>query len=121
PRDGWTVVLRRQPARIVNGQAEGPYTDAFEIICCQCGDDPRLPYPEVPPKLQLIRGPYPIVVGIVAYEEHLMLHDQPDAAYQPRGCPMPADQRQARVSATSTIGLPDAPTPHFRDHQRRSR
>ena len=24
PRDGWTVVLRRQPARIVNGQAEGP-------------------------------------------------------------------------------------------------
>ena len=85
PRDGWTVVLRRQPARIVNGQAEGPYTDAFEIICCQCGDDPRLPYPEVPPKLQLIRGPYPIVVGIVAYEEHLMLHDQTDAAYQPRG------------------------------------
>jgi len=30
---------------------------------------------------------------------------------------MPADQRQARVSATSTIGLPDAPMSHFHDHQ----
>jgi len=84
PGDGWTVVLRRQPARIINGQAEGPYTDTFEIICCQCGDDPALAYPQVPPKLQLIRGPYTITVGIVAYEDHLKLHNQTDTAYQAR-------------------------------------
>jgi hypothetical protein len=38
--DGWTLVLRRQPARVVDGRAEGPYSDAFENICCECGDDP---------------------------------------------------------------------------------
>src|SRR6516165_2305777 len=30
---GWTVVLRRQPVRIVAGQAEGGYTDAYELVC----------------------------------------------------------------------------------------
>jgi hypothetical protein len=78
-RDGWTVVLRRQPARIVAGRPEGPYTDAFEIICCDCGDDPGQEYREVSPKLQLIRGPYPIAVGIAAYEAHLKLHRQTEA------------------------------------------
>ena len=63
PRHGWTTVLRRQPARIVDGRAEGPYTDAFEIICCNCGDDPDLDYSEVSPRLQLVRGPYPIAAG----------------------------------------------------------
>jgi hypothetical protein len=30
PRDdGWTVVLRRQPARIMNGRPHGSYTDAL--------------------------------------------------------------------------------------------
>jgi hypothetical protein len=47
PRNGWTIVLRCQPARIVKGQAEGGYTDAYEIICCDCGDHPGLDYREV--------------------------------------------------------------------------
>ena len=42
----WTVVLRRQPARIVAGKAEGGYTNVFEIICCRCGDDPDRDYHE---------------------------------------------------------------------------
>src|SRR5271170_6394210 len=42
PGDGWTVVLRRQPARMVEGRPEGGYTDAGEIICCDCGDHPDL-------------------------------------------------------------------------------
>jgi len=46
---------------------------------------PDLAYAEVPPKLQLIRGPFSITVGIVAYEDHLNLHDQTDTAYRPRG------------------------------------
>ena len=76
PRDGWTVVLRRRPARIVDGRAEGPYTDAFEIICCNCGDDPDLDYSEVSPRLQLVRGPYSIAEGAPAYQTHLRLHTQ---------------------------------------------
>jgi hypothetical protein len=47
PGRDWTVVLRRQATRIVEGQPEGGYTDAFELICCDCGDDPDLDYPEV--------------------------------------------------------------------------
>jgi hypothetical protein len=77
--DGWTVVLRRQPARIVEGRAQGPYTNAFEIICCDCGDDPGLGYSEVSPRLQLVRGPYVIADGVAAYETHLSLHHRNDA------------------------------------------
>ena len=66
PGDGWTAVLRRQPARIVEGRPEGGYTDLFEIICCDCGDHPYLDYSEVSPELQRIRGPYPMADGIAA-------------------------------------------------------
>ena len=53
---GWTVVLRRQPARIVHGQHEGGYTDEYELVCCECGDDPDLDYREISPVFQRIRG-----------------------------------------------------------------
>ena len=77
-RNGTTAVLRRQPTRVSDGQPQGPYTDAFEIICGGCGDDPGLDYREVSPRLQLVRGPYPIKDGIAAYEIHLRLHrDRP--------------------------------------------
>jgi hypothetical protein len=66
PGHGWNVVLRRQPARIVDG-----YTNAFEIICRECGDNPGLDYRQVSPELQQIRGPYPLAAGIAAYEEHV--------------------------------------------------
>jgi hypothetical protein len=55
---GWTVVLRRQPARIVDGQPQDGYTDAFELICCDCGDDPDLDYRDATAEVQQIRGPY---------------------------------------------------------------
>ena len=74
PGHDWTAVLRRQPARIVDGQAEGGYHDVFEIVCCDCGDDPGLDYREVSPELQQIRGPYPIAAGVTAYESHVELH-----------------------------------------------
>jgi len=73
---GRAVVLRRRPARIVEGQPDGCYTDVFEIICCYCGDHPYLDYREVSPELQQIRGPYPIAAGAAAYEEHLGLHQK---------------------------------------------
>ena len=71
---GWTVVLRRQPTRIVDGQPQGGYTDAFELICCDCGDDPDLDYRDTTAKVQQIRGPYTITAGIAAYEQHVRHH-----------------------------------------------
>jgi len=75
-----TAVLRRQPARIVDGKAEGGDTNMFEIICCYCGDDPGLDYRDVPPHLQLTRGPYLLKDGVTAYHQHLRLHQKPAPA-----------------------------------------
>ncbi len=63
--------LRRQPARIVEGKSGGGYTSVFEVICCDCGDNPYLDYSEVSARLQRLRGPYTLREGLAAYEEHL--------------------------------------------------
>jgi hypothetical protein len=75
--DGWTVVLRRRPARMLEGRPEGGYTDLYEIVCCDCGDHPYLDYREVSPELQRVRGPYPVADGITAYVRHVRLYHQP--------------------------------------------
>jgi hypothetical protein len=80
PGLGWTVVLRRRPARIVAGEPEGGYTSVFEIICCYCGDDPEVDYREVSPELRRIRGPYPVAAGVAAYSNHLGRHQGASAA-----------------------------------------
>jgi len=36
PGNGWTVVLRHQPARMVEGRPEGGYTDQYEIVQPAC-------------------------------------------------------------------------------------
>jgi hypothetical protein len=79
----WTLVLRRRPARMVKGRAQGGYTEMFEIICCDCGDDPDLDYREVSAALQRIRGPYTIAVGVAAYETHASWHESQHAIHQP--------------------------------------
>ena len=66
PAPGWTVVLRRQPVRIVEDQPKGGYTDAYELICCECGDHPDLDDRDICPELQPIRGPYTFADGIAA-------------------------------------------------------
>jgi hypothetical protein len=70
---GWTVVLRRQPVHLVDGRPEGGYTDSYELICCDCGDNPELDYRDVPTDLQRIRGPYTVSAGIAAYGQHVRL------------------------------------------------
>ena len=65
--------VRRQPAHIEEGQREGGYTGAFELICCECGDHPYLDYSEISPRLQRIRGPYTMRAGLAAYKKHLGL------------------------------------------------
>lgn len=86
---GWTLVLRRQPVRLVDGRPEGGYTDAYELVCCDCGDDPDLDYQDVGPDLQRIRGPYGFCEGVGAYGRHDRLrHRQP----------VPAARRPAAAS-----------------------
>ena len=68
---GWTVVLRRQPVRIVEGQPVGGYTDTYELVCYLCGDDPDADYRDVTSWFQQVRGPYRFVVGIEAYGTHV--------------------------------------------------
>jgi hypothetical protein len=55
----------------VDGRVEGGYTDAFEVICPSCGDNPDLDYSQIPPWLQYLRGPRTIKEGLAAYLEHI--------------------------------------------------
>ena len=78
PAPSWTLVLRRQPVHLVEGRPEGGYTDVYELVCCDCGDNPDLDYRDVSPDVQRIRGPYRFSAGIEAYGEHDRLqHGQP--------------------------------------------
>jgi hypothetical protein len=73
PGHGRKAVLRLQPVRIVDGRFEGGYTDGYEIICPDCGDDPNLDYSRVSWRLQWLRGPYTLEAGLAAYHIHLGL------------------------------------------------
>jgi len=78
PALGWTVVLRGRPPRRAAGPPPAAATSTFELICCYCGDHPDLDYRDVSPELQHIRGPYPLALGVAAYEKHLgACHRQP--------------------------------------------
>jgi hypothetical protein len=73
PGHGCTAVLRRQPTLIVDGRVDRGDTGAFELICCECGDNPYLDYSRVSPRLQQLRGPHTLAAGLAAYEQHLGL------------------------------------------------
>jgi hypothetical protein len=75
PGQVWTLTLRRQRARAGDGKPDGSYADTFEIVCSDCGDDPRQDYQDVPPRLQRLRGPYSIDTGIKEYEAHISWHE----------------------------------------------
>ena len=80
PGRQWTLVLRRRPTRMVQGRPEGGYTDAYELICCDCGDDPWVDYREVPAAFRQTRGPYLFTAGIAAYAHHVRrYHSRPQA------------------------------------------
>lgn len=74
PGHGITASLRRQPVRIVEGRKAGGYRDAFEVVCCDCGDHPYWDYSEISLSLQRIRGPYTtMAAALAAYDRHLGL------------------------------------------------
>jgi hypothetical protein len=68
---------------MVRGQPEGGYTDAYELVCCDCGDDPDLDYREVSPELRRIRGPYLIAAGVAAYTRHVRLYHSRQTGPEP--------------------------------------
>ena len=72
-----TASIRRQPVRIVEGRKEGGYGDAFEVVCCHCGDHPYWGYSEISPSPQRIRGPYAMSADLAAYDRHLGLTTSP--------------------------------------------
>ena len=74
PGHGITASVRRQPVRIVEGRREGGYRDAFEVVCCDCGDHPYWDYSEISLSLQRIRGPYAtMAAALAAYDQHVGL------------------------------------------------
>jgi len=76
PEDDRMIVLRRRrEVRLIEGKPQGVYTNAFEIICRDCGDDPFWDYHDVPPRLQRIRGSYWIEPGAREYEAHIAWHE----------------------------------------------
>ena len=70
PGHGMTASIRRQPVRITGGRKEGGYGDAFEVVCCDCGDHPYRGYSEISPSLRRIRGP---CTTMAAHDRHLGL------------------------------------------------
>jgi hypothetical protein len=74
-RDNWTMVLRRQRASAIDGKPGNGYSNSFEIVCRDCGDDLGLDYQDVPPRLQRIRGPYRMQAGVTEYEAHIAWHE----------------------------------------------
>ena len=74
PGHGITASVRRQPVRIVEDPMEGGYRDAFEVVCCDCGDHPYWDYSEISLSLQRIRGPYTtMAAALAAYDRHVGL------------------------------------------------
>jgi len=73
-----TACVRRQPVRIVEGRKEGGCRDAFEVVCCDCGDRSYWDYSGISLSLQRTRGTYAtMAAALVAYEQHLRLTTSP--------------------------------------------
>jgi hypothetical protein len=83
PACHWTLVLRRKPVHLVQGRPEGGYTDTYELICSDCGDDPDLDFRDVSPWLRRIRGSYAIAAGVTAYNRHVRLYHSRQAGAEP--------------------------------------
>lgn len=82
PDREWTLGLLRRPANVSDGRPGDGGTEEYELICRDCGDDPRLGYREVPAELQRVRGPYRLEAGIEAFLAHCTSHEP--AAGEPR-------------------------------------
>ena len=79
----------------------GGYTDAYELICPSCGDNPYLDFVDVPAQLQRLRGSYVLAAAVAVYEEHLGLSSCPDADSSGGSCPVDAKNGVQRAEAAN--------------------
>jgi len=70
PGGEWTLCLRKRPASVFGGRPDDGRPGVYELVCRECGDDPRRSYSEVSAELQQVRGPYPLEAAIEAFVTH---------------------------------------------------
>jgi hypothetical protein len=70
PDGNWTLYLRKRPAGVFDGRPDDGRPEVYELVCRECGDDPRRSYCEVSAELQQVRGPYPLEAAIEAFVAH---------------------------------------------------
>jgi hypothetical protein len=70
PDGEWTLCLRKRPASAFGGRPDDGRPEMYELVCRECGDDPRRSYSEVSAELQQVRGPYPLEAAIEAFVTH---------------------------------------------------
>lgn len=70
PGGEWTLCLRKRPASDFGGRPDDSRPEMYELVCRECGDDPRRSYSEVSAELQQVRGPYPLEAAIEAFVTH---------------------------------------------------
>lgn len=75
PGGPWALSLRRRPASVLDHRPDAGRAEEYELVCRDCGDDPRGGYGGVPAELQQVRGPYPLEEGIEAFMEHSESHE----------------------------------------------
>jgi hypothetical protein len=119
PGHGSTAFVRRQPVRIVDGRAEGGYTDVFEFICPGCGDNPHVDFSEIPPRLQWLRGPHTLQAALEVYDKHLEPFPGSNGNSAGRlGSPPAAGVVSRRARRPADPGRPSARGPDRRHHRR---
>lgn len=75
PSGEWALSLRKRPASSLDRRPEAARAEEYELVCRDCGDDPRDGYRGVPAELQQVRGPYPLEAGIEAFMDHSESHE----------------------------------------------
>lgn len=75
PDDEWTLSLRKRPRSVLDHRPDDGRAEEYELVCRDCGDDPRRAYCGIPAELQQVRGPYSVEAGIDAFVEHSKCHE----------------------------------------------
>ena len=73
--DEWTLSLRKRARGVSGHRPDDDRAEEYELVCRDCGDDPRGAYREVSAELQQVRGPYSVEAGIEVFLEHCERHE----------------------------------------------
>jgi hypothetical protein len=73
--DEWTLSLRKRPRSALDRRPDDGRAEEYELVCRDCGDDPRGAYCGVSAELQQVRGPYSAEAGMEAFMRHCECHE----------------------------------------------